>query len=129
MFWDTTLRTKPTQGELREVKMHCDVTCFSKFTLIPSNPNFGSCPFVTSSVLIYSCFSRCLYFIIVNFLFQIPKFFYFSLMICRTAVESQNHRMVLVGRNLGDHLIPTPLSWAGTPSSRPDCSELHPGWP
>ena len=34
---------------------------------------------------------------------------------------SQNHKMVWVGRDLIDHL-PTPLPWAGTPSTRPGCS-------
>jgi len=37
--------------------------------------------------------------------------------------------MVWVGRDLIDHLVPTPLLWAGTPSTRPDCSEPHPTWP
>ena len=44
-------------------------------------------------------------------------------------IESQNHRMVWVGRDLKDHLFPTPLPWAGTSSTRPGCSELHPTWP
>jgi len=30
--------------------------------------------------------------------------------------------MVWVGRDLKDHLIPTPLAWAGTSSTRPGCS-------
>jgi len=34
-----------------------------------------------------------------------------------------NHRMVWVGRDLTDHLVPTPLLWAGTPSTSPGCSE------
>ena len=37
--------------------------------------------------------------------------------------------MVRVGRDLKDHLVPTCLSWAGTSSTRPGCSELHPTWP
>jgi len=37
--------------------------------------------------------------------------------------------MVWVGRDLKDHLVPTPPPWAGTPSTRPGCSELHPAWP
>jgi len=37
--------------------------------------------------------------------------------------------MVRVGRDLEDHLVPTALSWAGTSSTRPGCSELHPTWP
>ena len=39
-------------------------------------------------------------------------------------LSRQNHRMVWVGRNLKDHLVPTPLPWAGTPawtSSTPTC--------
>jgi len=43
--------------------------------------------------------------------------------------ESQNHRMVWVRRDLIDHLVPTPLPWAGTPSTRPGCSKPHPVWP
>jgi len=30
-----------------------------------------------------------------------------------------NHRMVWVGRDLKGHLVPLPLSWAGTPSTFP----------
>jgi len=37
--------------------------------------------------------------------------------------------MVWVGRDLKDHLVPTPLPWAGTPSTRPGCSKPHPTWP
>jgi len=37
--------------------------------------------------------------------------------------------MVKVGRDLKDHLVPTPLPSAGTSSTRPGCSELHPTWP
>ena len=37
--------------------------------------------------------------------------------------------MVWVGRDLKDHLVPAPLLWAGTSSTRPGCSELHPAWP
>jgi len=35
--------------------------------------------------------------------------------------------MLRVGRDLKDHLVPTPLPWAS--STRPGCSELHPTWP
>jgi len=42
---------------------------------------------------------------------------------------SQNHRMVWVGRDLTDHLVPTSLPWAGTPSTGPDCSKPCPTWP
>ena len=37
--------------------------------------------------------------------------------------------MVRVGRHLKDYLVPAPPPWAGTPSTRPGCSELHPTWP
>jgi len=37
---------------------------------------------------------------------------------------SQNHRMVWVGRDLTDQLVPTPVPWA--PSTRPGCSKPHP---
>ena len=43
--------------------------------------------------------------------------------------ESQNHSMVWVGKDLTDHLVPTLLPWAGTPSTRPHCSKSHPLWP
>jgi len=45
------------------------------------------------------------------------------------AERSQNHRMVWVGQDLKDHLVPTPLPWTGTPSTRPDRSKTHPTWP
>lgn len=38
-------------------------------------------------------------------------------------VESQNHRMVRVGKDHKDHLGPTPLSWAGMLSTGPSCSK------
>jgi len=37
--------------------------------------------------------------------------------------------MVWVGRDLEDHLVPTPLPGARTPSTRPGCSKPHPTWP
>jgi len=37
--------------------------------------------------------------------------------------------MVYIGRDLKDHLAPTPLPWAGTPSTRPGHSKPHPAWP
>ena len=43
----------------------------------------------------------------------------------------QNHRIVWVGKDLKDHLVPVFLPWAGTPSTRPGCSKTHPtcqGW-
>lgn len=36
--------------------------------------------------------------------------------------------MTWVGRDLRDHLIPTPLLWAGLPTSRWDCTGSHPAW-
>ena len=42
---------------------------------------------------------------------------------------SQSHRVVWVGRDLKDHLVPTPLPRAATSSTRPGCSELHPTRP
>jgi len=42
---------------------------------------------------------------------------------------SENKRMVWVGRDLKDCLVPTPLPWAGTSSTRPRCSKHHPTWP
>jgi len=36
--------------------------------------------------------------------------------------------MVWVGKDLKDHLVRTPLAWAGTPSARPGCSKPHPTW-
>jgi len=43
--------------------------------------------------------------------------------------ESQNHRTVCVGRDLIDHLVPTPLPRAGTPAPSPGCSQRRPTWP
>jgi len=37
--------------------------------------------------------------------------------------------MVWDGKDLIDHLVPTPLPWAGTPSTRPGCSKPRPSWP
>jgi len=34
-----------------------------------------------------------------------------------------------VGTDLTDHLVPTPLPWAGTPSTTPCCSKPQPTWP
>ena len=42
------------------------------------------------------------------------------------AYLSLSHRIIRVGRDLKDHLVPTPLPWAATSSTRPGCSELHP---
>ena len=47
----------------------------------------------------------------------------------KTDSTSQNDRMVWVGRDLKDHLVPTPLPWTGTPSTRPGCPKPHPTWP
>lgn len=43
--------------------------------------------------------------------------------------QSQNCRTVWGGRDFRDHLIPTPLPWGGTPSTKPGCSQPHPTWP
>lgn len=43
--------------------------------------------------------------------------------------ERQNHRMILIGRGLEDHLVQTSLMWVGSPSSRTSCSRPHPTWP
>lgn len=45
-----------------------------------------------------------------------------------TYIFASNHRMAWVGSNPKDHLVPISLSWEGTPSTRPGCSELHPVW-
>jgi len=37
--------------------------------------------------------------------------------------------MVWVGKDLIDHLVPTPLPWAGKPSTKTGCSKLCPTWP
>jgi len=34
--------------------------------------------------------------------------------------------MVWIGRDLKNHLVPTPLPWSGIPSARPGCSKPHP---
>jgi len=41
----------------------------------------------------------------------------------------KHHRMVWVGRDIIDCLVPTALPWAGTLSTRPGCSKPHPTWP
>jgi len=47
--------------------------------------------------------------------------------------KSQNHRMVWVGKDLIDNLVPIPTPrpppQAGTPSTRPICSRPRPAWP
>uniref|UniRef100_A0A672TTP6 Uncharacterized protein n=1 Tax=Strigops habroptila TaxID=2489341 RepID=A0A672TTP6_STRHB len=35
-------------------------------------------------------------------------------------------KILNIGRNLKDHLVPTHVPLAGTPSTRPGCSKLHP---
>jgi len=44
-------------------------------------------------------------------------------------IESQNHRMLWVGRDLVRSSSQTPLQRAGTSSTRPSCSEPRPTWP
>ena len=46
-----------------------------------------------------------------------------------SSIESQNHRMVRVGRDHIGHLVPIPPLWAVTPSNGPGCSKPHPTWP
>jgi len=48
---------------------------------------------------------------------------------CCEVIESQDHQMVWVGRDLKHHLVPGPLPWAGTPFTTPGCSKPHPTWP
>lgn len=36
-------------------------------------------------------------------------------------IESQNHNKAWVGKDLKEHLIPTPLPWTGKPPTRSDC--------
>lgn len=44
-------------------------------------------------------------------------------------VCSWSHRTIWVGRDFKDHLVPALMPWAGTSSSRPSCSKLHPTCP
>jgi len=37
--------------------------------------------------------------------------------------------MIWVESDLNDHVVPTPLPWAGTPATRPGYSKSHPDWP
>jgi len=37
--------------------------------------------------------------------------------------------MLWLRRDLNDHLVPTPVPWAGTLSTRPGCSRPCPAWP
>lgn len=37
--------------------------------------------------------------------------------------QCRSHSVLWVGRGLKDHLLPIPLPWAGTLSTRPACSE------
>jgi len=39
-------------------------------------------------------------------------------------VESQSHRMAWVEKDIKDHLVSTPLTWEGSPTTRPGCPEL-----
>lgn len=48
--------------------------------------------------------------------------------------EFQNHRItecleLHLKLDLKDHLVPSPMSWARTSSSRSGCSKPHPTWP
>jgi len=44
-------------------------------------------------------------------------------------MESYNHTTIWVGRDLKYHCVPTPLSWAGTSSTRRGCSKPRATWP
>jgi len=37
--------------------------------------------------------------------------------------------MIWVEKDQKDHLVTTPLPWAGSPTTRPVCPEPHPAWP
>lgn len=41
----------------------------------------------------------------------------------------KNRRMVWIGREFKDHLVPTPLPWTGKSSARPGWSKPCPTWP
>ena len=41
-------------------------------------------------------------------------------------VYIESYRMALVGWYLKDHLVPTPLLWAGLPTTRSGCPRPHP---
>jgi len=47
----------------------------------------------------------------------------------RRIIESWNHTTVLVGRDLNDHLVASPLPWTGPSSTRTGCSKPRPTWP
>ena len=42
---------------------------------------------------------------------------------------SENHRMAWLEKDLKDHLVSTPLLYAGSWTTRPGCPEPHPAWP
>ena len=44
-------------------------------------------------------------------------------------LHTEQYAVRRVRRDRKDHLVPTPLPWAGTPSTRPGCSKPHPAWP
>lgn len=44
-------------------------------------------------------------------------------------IETQKRKVVSVGKDLKDHLVPMPLPWVGTPSTRSGCQQPHPTWP
>lgn len=50
-----------------------------------------------------------------------------SFMISKYKVK-RNRIIEWLGKDLKDHMCPTLLSWAGTSSTRPNCSESHPTW-
>ena len=70
-----------------------------------------------SFVLLFGIFSHCLSYHIPDSCSE-----YCSL----SELESQDPRMVWVGKDLIDHLVPTPLPWAGPSATRPGCSKPCP---
>ena len=60
---------------------------------------------------------------------QDGKGYFWGPLINGNPLWSLNHRTIRVQRDLIDHLVPTPLPRAGTPSTRPGCSKPHPTWP
>lgn len=54
----------------------------------------------------------------VNVSYHVQVFFF---LLSDEGMYDYNHRMVWIGRNFTDHLVPTPVPQSGTPSARPGC--------